>query len=131
MNRQATLSRMGAPAGRTRTHHSRLCGSFKICSRSEAGATRRVLWIVWTPRDYDPGRLSGAERCKGIDEVLESMPSLVQEMLDLIYLILGDGMTAARLQSKARALGVDRNVVIAGYVAEEERVTTTGSRILL
>ena len=37
------------------------------------------------------GRLNAAERYKGIDEVLELMPSLVQEMPDLIYLIAGDG----------------------------------------
>ena len=43
------------------------------------------------------GRLNAAERYKGIDEVLELMPSLVQEMSDLIYLIAGDGDDRARV----------------------------------
>ena len=67
------------------------------------------------------GRLSAAERYKGIDEVLEVMPSLVREMPDLVYLILGDGNDRSRLESKARALGMDGHVVFAGYIPEEEK----------
>src|ERR1051326_7987759 len=66
-------------------------------------------------------RLSKAERYKGIDEVLEVMPSLVREMPDLVYLILGDGDDRSRLQSKVCALGMDVHVVFAGYIPEEEK----------
>jgi glycosyltransferase involved in cell wall biosynthesis len=74
---------------------------------------RRVLLTL--------GRLSAAERYKGIDDVLELMPSLVQEMPDLVYLVVGDGDDRARFQSKASALRMDRNVVFAGYIKEEEK----------
>src|SRR5881296_1287344 len=67
------------------------------------------------------GRLSAAERYKGIDEVLELMPSLVQEMPDLVYLIVGDGDDRSRLESKTRTLGMDSHVVFAGYIPEEEK----------
>src|SRR5947208_10313669 len=67
------------------------------------------------------GRLSAAERYKGIDEVLALMPSLVQEMPDLVYLIVGDGDDRARLESKTASLGVERHVVFAGYIPEEQK----------
>src|SRR5437867_889026 len=67
------------------------------------------------------GRLSADERYKGIDEVLEVMPSLVREMPDLVYLIVGDGDDRSRLESKTRALGMDSHVVFAGYISEEEK----------
>ena len=67
------------------------------------------------------GRLSALERYKGFDEVLEVMPSLVQEMPDLVYLIVGDGDDRARLQSKVTFLRLERNVVFTGYIAEQEK----------
>ena len=67
------------------------------------------------------GRLSAAERYKGIDEVLELMPSLVQEMPDLIYLIVGDGDDRVRLESKTASLGMKRQVVFTGYIPEEQK----------
>ena len=76
-------------------------------------AGRRVIMTL--------GRLNTAERYKGIDEVLEVMPSLIREMPDLVYLIVGDGDDRFRLESKTRTLGVDTHVVFAGYVREEEK----------
>src|SRR6266571_6674215 len=56
------------------------------------------------------GRLNAAERYKGIDEVLELMPSLVQEMPDLVYMIAGDGNDRPRLRSKANRLEITQRV---------------------
>jgi len=67
------------------------------------------------------GRLRTDERYKGIDEVLEVMPSLVREMPDLTYMIVGDGDDRFRLESKARALGIDSHVVFAGFIPEKEK----------
>lgn len=67
------------------------------------------------------GRLSAAERYKGIDEVLEVLPQLIAEMPDLVYLIIGDGDDRARLQSQASTLGVAGNVIFAGYIPEREK----------
>jgi len=76
-------------------------------------AGRRVIMTL--------GRLDAAERYKGIDEVLEVMPSLVHEMPDLVYLILGDADDRPRLESKAKALGLDQHVIFAGYIPEAEK----------
>jgi glycosyltransferase involved in cell wall biosynthesis len=75
---------------------------------------RRVILTV--------ARLSAAERYKGIDEILELMPSLAQEMPDLAYLIVGDGDDRQRLQSKAAKLGIADRIVFAGYVPDDEKV---------
>src|ERR1051326_7215370 len=67
------------------------------------------------------GRLNAAERYKGIDEVLDVMPSLVRETPDLIYLILGDGDDRLRLEAKTRSLGLDQHVKFGGYIPEAEK----------
>jgi len=74
---------------------------------------RRVLLTV--------ARLSSRERYKGVDELLELMPTLHGSLPELSYLIVGDGDDRARLQEKARNLGVADAVVFAGYVSEEEK----------
>src|SRR5262249_27665200 len=55
------------------------------------------------------------------DEVIEVLPSLIREMPDLIYMVVGDGSDRARLQAKVDALELNRHVVFAGYVPEEEK----------
>jgi len=67
------------------------------------------------------GRLSAADRYKGIDEVLEVMPTLLGRQPDLTYLIAGDGDDRARLEAKARDLGVSSHVVFTGFVQENDK----------
>lgn len=67
------------------------------------------------------GRLSVFERYKGIDEVLEAMPTLLARQPDLVYMIAGDGDDRPRLEAKARDLGVAEQVVFAGFVQESDK----------
>lgn len=67
------------------------------------------------------GRLSSAERYKGIDEVLEVMPALIAEEPTLTYLIAGDGSDRPRLEAKTDALGLEGHVVFAGLIDEREK----------
>jgi asparagine synthase (glutamine-hydrolysing) len=67
------------------------------------------------------GRLVSAERYKGFDEVLDLMPELVKSIPGIVYLIVGDGSDRARLEEKARALGLADRVVFAGQIAESEK----------
>jgi glycosyltransferase involved in cell wall biosynthesis len=67
------------------------------------------------------GRLESKERAKGFDEILELLPALAEEIPDIAYLIVGDGDDRARLEAKARGLGVERRVAFAGFVAEAEK----------
>jgi len=46
------------------------------------------------------------DRPKGIDEVLETLPSLIVDFPQLSYLICGDGSDRPRLVNKARSLGL-------------------------
>jgi glycosyltransferase involved in cell wall biosynthesis len=68
------------------------------------------------------GRVSGRERYKGFDEVLEVLPDLIQEFPGLAYLIVGGGDDLERLRKKAATLGVGEHVVFAGQVSENEKV---------
>lgn len=66
-------------------------------------------------------RLAMTEQYKGIDEVLNVLPSLARVVPNLSYLIIGEGPDRSRLEAKARALGVADRVVFAGYVVPEEK----------
>jgi len=67
-------------------------------------------------------RLDARERYKGFDEVIEALPTLLGRHPDLAYMICGDGTDRARLEAKARALGVGERVVFTGWVDEAEKV---------
>ena len=67
------------------------------------------------------GRLVAEERYKGFDEVIETLPDLLNDSPDLVYLIAGKGSDMERLKEKARSVGVGDHVVFTGYVAEEEK----------
>ncbi|MEA2780238.1 MAG: hypothetical protein QOK29_1782 [Rhodospirillaceae bacterium] len=77
-------------------------------------AGKRVLFTF--------GRLVSQERAKGMDEVMQAMPSLLAEFPDLIYLIGGDGPDRPRLAAKARTLGLADKVIFAGRIPEEEKL---------
>jgi phosphatidylinositol alpha-1,6-mannosyltransferase len=68
------------------------------------------------------GRLQSDDRYKGVDEVLELLPSLSREVPDICYLVIGDGTDRPRLEEKARSLGVAHNVTFAGYIAESDKL---------
>ena len=67
-------------------------------------------------------RLDARERYKGFDEVMDAMPTLLRSHPDLAYMICGDGTDRARLEAKARDLGIAERVVFTGYVDEAEKV---------
>lgn len=76
-------------------------------------ADRTVLLTV--------GRLAGAERYKGFDEIIELLPELSRTIPSITYLIVGEGNDRHRLARKARALGVRDRVIFTGYVSERDK----------
>lgn len=66
-------------------------------------------------------RLSPIERYKGVDEVLEAIPALLQDIPNLKYLVAGDGDDRPRLMQKAQALGLAGQVVFAGIISEADK----------
>lgn len=71
---------------------------------------KRVLLTV--------GRLAGAERYKGFDEVMEVLSELPP---DVVYLIAGSGSDAERLRQRALDLGVAPRVIFTGGFAEADK----------
>ena len=67
------------------------------------------------------GRLASLER-KGVDEVIKSMPRLVEWQPTIKYIIVGDGSDRPRLEAKVKSLKMSNNVIFAGRVSESEKV---------
>ena len=65
-------------------------------------------------------RLSSLERYKGHDRVIHTLPRVLQQHPDTIYLVVGDGDDRPRLESLTVECGVRKNVQFAGLVPEEE-----------
>lgn len=68
------------------------------------------------------GRMDANERAKGFDEVLEALPSLLEDFPTLTYCLAGDGTDRRRLEQKTEKLGVKDHTVFTGYVAEEMKL---------
>jgi len=71
---------------------------------------RRVLLTV--------GRLAGAERYKGFDEVIDILGDLPR---NVVYLIGGSGGDIDRLRGRAQELGVSDRVIFTGGFPEEDK----------
>jgi len=67
------------------------------------------------------GRLDARERQKGIDEVIEVMPSLLVDTPDIRYVIVGEGDDRPRLEAKVKLLDLTDKVVFCGRVSDEEK----------
>lgn len=66
-------------------------------------------------------RLSSSERYKGVDEILEVLPALAARLPSISYVIAGDGDDRARLEAKARNLGIESRVIFAGRIQDAEK----------
>jgi phosphatidylinositol alpha-1,6-mannosyltransferase len=66
------------------------------------------------------GRLATTERYKGFDELLEILGELREVERKLLCVIAGSGDDRARLEAKARTLGLADHVRFTGYVPDEE-----------
>lgn len=68
------------------------------------------------------GRLdAGDDLNKGFDEIIEVLPKLRSQVANLVYLVMGDGEDRARLEAKAKSLGVADITVFTGYVSEAQK----------
>lgn len=76
------------------------------------GASRPTVLTV--------GRLAASERYKGHDVILDAWPEVTRRVPTAEYLIVGDGDDRARLESRAREMGLTDSVRFAGSVSPEE-----------
>jgi phosphatidyl-myo-inositol dimannoside synthase len=65
-------------------------------------------------------RLSSLERYKGHDRVIRTLPRLLEQHPETIYLIVGDGDDRPRLESLAVEYGVAKDVQFTGSASAEE-----------
>lgn len=67
------------------------------------------------------GRMAAEEKAKGFDQILEIMPMLDKQVPSLVYMVVGDGSDRARLEEKAKRLGLKGQVVFTGLIPEREK----------
>ena len=65
------------------------------------------------------GRLAGCQQHKGHDHILECIPLILRRVPDAQLVIAGDGDDMERLRQKVTALGVEKQVLFTGWVANE------------
>ena len=82
-----------------------------LIDRHAAGGKKVLLTV---------SRLDSRERYKGHDRVIRTLPRVLQQHPDTIYLIVGDGDDRPRLESLAVECGVAKHVQFAGLVPPEE-----------
>lgn len=84
----------------------------EVAHRYRGNATHLLLTL---------GRLAASERYKGIDEILDALPVLLERYPRLRYVVAGDGDDRPRLEQKAHDLGISEHVLFTGFVREEEK----------
>jgi glycosyltransferase involved in cell wall biosynthesis len=88
-------------------------------ARPDAAAVRGELGI---PHDaLVVGKIARLFDLKGHDQLFDAAPAVVKRFPDVRFLLIGDGSLQEHLRGRARALGIERNVVFAGLV-ERERI---------
>ncbi len=65
-------------------------------------------------------RLASEERYKGYDQVLQALREVRKAIPDIRYLIGGRGPDRARVVALIKELGVEEQVILAGYIPEHE-----------
>jgi phosphatidyl-myo-inositol dimannoside synthase len=66
------------------------------------------------------GRLVASERYKGHDVILDAWPAVVRRVPNATYWIVGEGDDRARLESRARELGISDSVRFLGVLSGPE-----------
>lgn len=72
------------------------------------------------PEDFVVGKIARLFKLKGHDDLLDAAPALVRQCPRMKFLLVGDGTWRARLEARARALGLAQHVIFAGLVPPEQ-----------
>lgn len=65
-------------------------------------------------------RLNAEEGYKGYDQILRCLPELRRRCGDVRFLIAGSGGDRPRIEAMAKDIGVTKDVILAGFVPDEE-----------
>jgi glycosyltransferase involved in cell wall biosynthesis len=80
------------------------------CARIPAG--QRLIMTV--------ARMAAGERYKGHDVVLQALPTVLANVPNLTYVVVGEGDDRPRLERLAQELGLTKHVVFTGEVSDSE-----------
>jgi len=84
----------------------------KIRSKKELGLPQGHMMLTVT-------RLGGTEGYKRVDLVIKAMPTILQNVSDAFYVVVGDGADRFRLEKLGRETGVGDKLFFAGFVPDE------------
>ena len=65
-------------------------------------------------------RLAGAERYKGYDLIIHSLPAVLKSIPTAHYVLVGKGEDEGRIRGMVADLGLQEHVTLAGFIAEDE-----------
>ncbi len=68
------------------------------------------------PGDFVVGKIARLFQLKGHEELLAAAPAVLRRHRQTKFLLVGDGVLRPRLQERARAAGLEKNVIFAGLV---------------
>lgn len=112
MTRQYLAAGIGEPSQYTRVFSGFDLQPFLQARNDPALRARLGL----APDDLVVGKVGRLTEHKGHDDLLDVAPELIRRCPNLKFLLVGDGPWRARLEARARELGVADRVVFAGLV---------------
>ena len=66
------------------------------------------------------GRLVSAERHKGYDRIIQALPTIIQSIPNVHYLIVGKGDDRIRIEQLIQNLNLQKYVTLTGFIPDEE-----------
>lgn len=71
------------------------------------------------------------EEQKGHRYLLEAIPEIILKHPDAVFLLAGDGVLATELKARAKTLGLDRNIIFAGFRSDVHALLRASDIFLL
>jgi glycosyltransferase involved in cell wall biosynthesis len=112
MTRQYLAAGIGRPDQFTRVFSGFALQPF-LAARADTQLRAR-LGIA--PDDFVVGKIARLFKLKGHDDLIDAAPEVLRRHPRTKFLLVGDGALRARLQDRARAAGLENNVIFAGLV---------------
>jgi phosphatidylinositol alpha-1,6-mannosyltransferase len=117
--KRLVMAEFGVPAERIRVVFPAVDAN-RFAPRPRPQALAQRLGVDGKKVILTTGRLPASERYKGQDTVIRALPTVLKQVPDVAYVLVGDGPDRPRLEQLARDHGVADAVVFAGEVPDRE-----------
>jgi phosphatidylinositol alpha-1,6-mannosyltransferase len=115
-NSKFTLESASARHGLEKCEPVFLPPTFSIDESQASKKTTSAVGSASAPIVLTVGRLAASERYKGHDVMLDAWPSVLREIPEAQYIIVGNGDDRARLQERTREMDIASSVIFKGTV---------------